>query len=129
MLAAIIRGLATTAMVREFPGNEPEPELLNAALWHAARDGISDNLVHPNTGQMLPAKQVTGDLIDLIGDTLDEHGDRDTVSGWLDRLFAEGTGADRQRAAFNSGGLPAVAALLHHTLAAESVPVAGNQAV
>jgi carboxylate-amine ligase len=129
MLAGIIRGLATTAMVRDFPGQDPEPELLNAALWHAARDGISENLVHPDTGEMLPARSVVGDLLDLIGATLDEHGDRETVSGWLDRLFTEGTGADRQRAAFRSGGLPAVAALLHDTVAAESVPVAGNQAL
>ncbi|MHA6693786.1 carboxylate-amine ligase [Homoserinimonas sp. A520] len=130
LLAAIIRGLVATAMVREFPGPGPEPELLNAALWHAARDGISANLVHPDTGEMLSAKQVTGDLLDLIGGALDEHGDRDKVSGWLDRLFAEGAGADRQRAAFNSGGLPAVAALLRNTVAAESVaPMAGNQAL
>jgi carboxylate-amine ligase len=123
MLAGIIRGLATTAMVREFPGPDPEPELLNAALWHAARDGITENLVHPDTGEMLPARRVVDDLLELIGDTLNEHGDRETVSGWLDRLFAEGTGADRQRAAFRSGGLPAVAALLHDTVAADSVRV------
>ena len=116
MLAAIIRGLVATAMVREFPGPGPEPELLNAALWHAARDGITDQLVHPDTGQILRAKQVIGDLLELIGDALAEHDDRDRVLEWVERLFAEGTGADRQRAAFVSGGLPAVAALLHNTV-------------
>jgi carboxylate-amine ligase len=116
MLAAIIRGLVETAEVRETPGPDPAPELLNAALWHAARDGIADHLVHPDTGTMTPARQVVDDLLELIGDSLTGHGDAETVSGWLKRLFEEGTGADRQRTAYLSGGLPALAALLRSTL-------------
>ncbi|HEU4807198.1 MAG TPA: YbdK family carboxylate-amine ligase [Homoserinimonas sp.] len=117
LLAAIIRGLVVTAEGGEASGPDPEPELLNASLWHAARDGIGDHLVHPDTGEMMPARKVIDDLIALIRGALMEHGDLETVVGWLERLFAEGTGADRQRAAFVAGGLPAVAAVLHDTIA------------
>lgn len=116
LLAAIVRGLATTAMESDPPTPGPEPELLNASLWHAARDGITGNLVHPDSGEMLPARQVADDLLEQIGDQLTKHGDLETVTGWLDRLFAEGTGADRQRQAFENGGLPALGALLRNSL-------------
>lgn len=119
LLAAMVRGLAVTAMTTPSPGPDPEPELLNASLWHAARDGITDHLVHPDTGEMLPARQVVDDLLELIGDQLTEHGDHQTATGWLDRLFAEGTGANRQRAAFSTGGLPALGALLRNSLHAQ----------
>jgi carboxylate-amine ligase len=119
-LAAVVRGLVTTAMQGEPAGRQPEPELLNASLWHAARDGIADRLVHPDSGEMLPARQVVDDLLELIGDQLAEHGDRETVSGWVERLFTEGTGADRQRVAFSTGGLPALGALLRNSLHSQS---------
>jgi carboxylate-amine ligase len=112
MLAAIIRGLVVTVTEREAKGQEPEPELLNASLWHAARDGIGDHLVHPNMGEMMPARKVVDDLVEQISGALARHGDDETVNGWLQGLFEEGSGADRQRAAFAAGGLPAVAGLL-----------------
>ena len=116
MLAAIIRALVETATVQEPSGADPEPELLNASLWHAARDGLGDRLVHPDTGELVPARRVVDDLVDQVSDALSEHGDAEMVSGWLQQLFEQGTGAERQRAAFSSGGLPAVAALLRGAL-------------
>lgn len=123
LLAAIVRGLVTTAMDERDWGQEPEPELLNASLWHAARDGITGDLVHPDTGQKRPAQLVVDDLLHLISDALAEHGDDETVNGWVEKLFTEGGGADRQRAAFVKGGLPALAALLRSTLGTERAAV------
>lgn len=116
MLAAIIRALVETATEQEPRGADPAPELLNASLWHAARDGLSDRLVHPDTGELVSARAVVDDLLDQIAGTLSRHGDDEMVSGWLRQHFADGTGAARQRAAFEAGGLPAVAALLRSAL-------------
>ncbi|MEX1078242.1 MAG: glutamate--cysteine ligase [Homoserinimonas sp.] len=116
LLAAIIRGLVVTAEQRGPTTPDPESELLNASLWHAARDGIGGQLVHPDAGELTPARKVIDDLVELIGDALAQHGDQEAVNGWLERLFAEGTGADRQRAAFVTGGLPALGAVLRSGL-------------
>src|SRR5690606_5049253 len=88
MLAAIIRGLVDTATEREAPGADPAPELLNASLWHAARDGLGDQLVHPDTGELTPARRVVDDLVEQVGAALSRHGDGETVSGWLQQHFA-----------------------------------------
>ena len=125
LLAAIVRGLASAAMADGDPGPGPEPELLNASLWHAARDGISGGLVDPDTGQMQPAREVVDRLMEFVAPALAEEGDLSTVTGWLGRLFEEGTGAERQRAAFATGGIPTLAALLRSSLSSW-LPAAGG---
>src|SRR5690554_3356518 len=75
LLAAIVRGLVSTALTDGDWGDGPEPELLNASLWHAARDGISGDLVNPDTGRLLPARQVVDRLVDTITAGLSSEGD------------------------------------------------------
>lgn len=116
LVAALVRGLVSTALASSDPVALDDAEFLDVSLWHAARDGITGQLVNPQTEKLAPAREVVTALLDHISAALAEEGDRETVTGWLDRLFEEGTGADRQRAAFTSGGLPSVAALLRSTL-------------
>ncbi len=115
LLTALVRGLVHAAMLGDDWGRAPDPELLNAELWHAARDGISDQLVDPNTGEMRPAREVVDSLVALISPTLTNSEELALVNGWLSRLFEEGTGGQRQRRAFLEGGVPALAALLHNS--------------
>lgn len=119
LLAALVRGLVDAAGAGGEWGRDPEPELLDLALWHAARDGISGSLVDPATGELRPAADVVTDLVALVAPTFTDD-DLALVTGWLDRLFEEGTGAVRQREAWTSGGVPALAALLRTSLSPTS---------
>ncbi|MCW4385865.1 glutamate--cysteine ligase [Salinibacterium sp. SYSU T00001] len=117
LLAALTRGLVTTALSgRELPP-ALDAELIDAALWHAARDGISDELVHPATGVIVPAREAVDALVEHVAEALESEGDLERVREWVDRIFREGTGAARQRAAYERGGRPALAALFHASLA------------
>ena len=116
LLAALVRGLVSTAVAGGLDGTTLPPELLTASLWHAARDGIADQLVDPDTGSLAPAHAVAQRMLEQVAPALEAEGDLEVVSAWLERLFAEGNGTARQRAAYQSGGLPALAALLHGTI-------------
>jgi carboxylate-amine ligase len=116
LLAALVRGLADAAMRDEGWGPSPQPELLDLAQWHAARDGITDRLVDPDAGELRPAREVVGRMMRLVSPTFTDADELALVNGWLGRLFEEGTGGARQREAFASGGVPALAELLRSAL-------------
>ena len=103
MLAALCRALVVTSLERGL--DSPPPELLDVALWHAARDGIGGELLDPRTGGLAPARVVVDGLLDHVGEALVTHGDLDLARVSLDWLFAQGTGATRQRRAHRSGRL------------------------
>ena len=114
LLAALCRALVATAL--EEPGGSEQtpamhPELLDAALWHAARDGISDRLVHPETGALASADDVVADLRRHIDSALRSSGDAAFVDRGLQRLRTDGTGATLQRAAFARAGILGVQGL------------------
>ena len=104
LLAALARGLVERALVSETAA--VEPELLNAALWHAARDGLSDRLVLD--GVLVPAADAVDALLDHV---LLSDADLTHVREGIARLRAEGTGADRQRATYAAAGMGGLAAL------------------
>lgn len=112
--AALGRGLVETAAVAWSRG-EPVPEirvdLLRAATWRASRYGIADQLVHPVSGELAPARTVVDALVRHIAPTLACVGDADRVDEIIERLFARGTGATRQRGVseVHAGDLRAVA--------------------
>lgn len=118
LLAVLARGLVTTALAGSTHPHL-DPEFIDAALWHAAREGISSTLVNPLTGQLVPARQAVDALVDHAAEALDADGDLQRVRDWVEQLFTEGTGADRQRAAYDAGGRPALAALFRSSLAPE----------
>jgi gamma-glutamyl:cysteine ligase YbdK (ATP-grasp superfamily) len=102
---------------RGAPAPGMDPELLDAALWHASRDGIRGQLVSPLDRELAPAWSVTDALLRHVGDALDESGDRPLVLELLDRLWQSGTGAEIQHRAFQAGGLPGVRSLYERTFA------------
>ncbi|MEU3369292.1 glutamate--cysteine ligase [Streptomyces sp. NPDC006711] len=110
MLAGIVRALATTAL-REHKDAAPEPqcqpELLQAAMWHAARYGLSSTLLDTE-GRPHAAGDVLYRLAEHITRALEEHGDTRHVEPLIHRLLREGTGADRQRDVLVHGGMPAL---------------------
>ncbi|MFF9061040.1 glutamate--cysteine ligase [Streptomyces sp. NPDC014882] len=111
MLAGIVRALVATALAEATADQAPPPELLQAAMWHAARHGLDDTLIDPAGGRRR-AGDVLCRLLGHIAPALDAAGDTRQVAALVHRLLQEGTGADRQRAALDRGGMRAVVDLL-----------------
>jgi len=114
LLAALVRALVVTGLAhtdRGVPPPEVEPELLDASLFHASRDGVGGRLLHPVTRELAPARTVVESLLHHVDDALTAAGDRLRVAALLDRLWVSGTGAQVQRRALQSGGLTGLRAL------------------
>ena len=122
LLAVLVRALVTTLAAA--PGGEagaavPDPELLEAGLWQAARFGLGGNLLaHP--GGNIPAAGHLAALLDYVGPALEESGDRDFAAAGIARVLSGGTGAERQRTAFRAGGFTALMQLYAGSLDAEN---------
>jgi carboxylate-amine ligase len=123
LVAALCRGLVETA-AREWAAGVPAEavptELVRLATWQAARWGLGGDLLDPTTSLRRPARDVVATLVGHIRPALRAAGDEGLVDERVDRVFARGTGAARQRAALQAGGrLDAVVAmLLRETIAA-----------
>jgi glutamate---cysteine ligase / carboxylate-amine ligase len=114
MLAGIVQGLVDTATADTsagVPAPECAPELLQAAMWHAARHGLSDTLIDPVGGRRR-AGDVLYELLRHVDGALQASGTTRQVTALVHRLLQNGTGADRQRAALADGGPRAVTDLI-----------------
>jgi carboxylate-amine ligase len=99
-IAALCRGLVETA-AREWRRGEPAPDvptsLLRVATWQAARFGVEGDLIDPRTMRGAPARDVVASLVSYIAPAVDDGGDRLVVDRGVERLWARGNGAMRQR--------------------------------
>ncbi|MEU6813137.1 glutamate--cysteine ligase [Streptomyces sp. NPDC046831] len=114
MFAGLVRALADTALHEAEEGRpaaEPGPELLQLAMWQAARHGLGGHLIAPD-GRRLRAGDVVRRLLHHVGPALEAAGDTREVAPRVDRLLRQGTGADRQRRALAEGGLDGVVRLI-----------------
>lgn len=102
LLAGLIRAMTATALQATTgdPVFRPMPEMLRAACWRAARDGLTGQGIDLATGQLVPAVDQIGQLLSWLQPALKEHGDTELVNTLWSRLRATGSGADRQRAAY-----------------------------
>ena len=113
-VAGLVRALVETAAT-QWRGHDPDPTpaaVVRAGAWRASRYGVRDRLVDPVDRSLAPAADVVWALFEQLGPALDRAGDTDLVQDGLTRILAEGTGADRQRAAARAadGDLAAVVA-------------------
>lgn len=116
LLTALCRGLVATALHSCTSRDQPEPELLDAALWHAARDGLGGSLVHPVSGLLVPASDAVQALLEETRQQLVASGDLTVVETLLRDTITRGSGAERQRQALATGGLGSLAQLLRTEL-------------
>ncbi|HTJ76347.1 MAG TPA: glutamate--cysteine ligase [Acidimicrobiales bacterium] len=103
VVAGLIRALAWTGAQEELDGRPPDErrqEVLEAAMWRAARYGLDGTLVSPGAAGPRPAPEVVTELLDHVRPGLEAHGDWETVGEGTTRIVSEGNGARRQRAAF-----------------------------
>lgn len=122
MFAGLVRALVATELSEAGSGSrapEPVPELMKAAMWQAARYGLSGDLIGPG-GRRCRADDAVHQLVDRVRPALEEAGDTRKVTSLVQRLVQSGTGADRQRHALADGGLAAVTALITGGLEAAS---------
>jgi carboxylate-amine ligase len=102
-IAGLIRSLAWTCAAAEKLGQPtmaPPQEVMEASTWRAARYGLGGSLVSPITQRAEPAAVVIGELLDVVADGLEFHGDRERVTASVKGILEGGNGADRQRAAY-----------------------------
>ncbi|MCA0146693.1 glutamate--cysteine ligase [Blastococcus sp. LR1] len=114
--AALVRSLVRVLAARAERGEpvpQPRRELLRAARWRAARDGISGQLFDPLAGHVVDARTAVERLLAELADDLAERGEEDEVRALVGQLFARGTSAVRQRATWRrTGDLREVAAAI-----------------
>jgi carboxylate-amine ligase len=114
LIAALCRGLVNAA-AQDWRDGVPVPEwrtdLLRAAHWRAARDGLTHHLLDPSDRRTKPVRDVMDALIGHIGTWLEATADVALVHRAVERVLAGGAGATRQRAVHESrGSLEAVVA-------------------
>ena len=95
-------------------------ELLSAAILHAAHSGMRGRLFDPLSGELAPASSCLAGFLRMLRSELIETGDLDAVAEAAARLLADGTGATRQRAAFERGGLEHLGVLLSTSITADT---------
>jgi glutamate---cysteine ligase / carboxylate-amine ligase len=104
LIAALARALVETLAVAGDTAEPPRSDLLRAAWWRAARYGLTGDLVHPVDWDLVPAAEALRALAEVVGPALAEAGDTSLVDDGLTRLATSGTGARRQRQAFERTG-------------------------
>lgn len=118
-LALLCRALIHTSLTDPSLLRAPEmpAEVLDAALWHAARFGVSGTLLHPTLARLAPASQVIAGLLKASAQALGP--DYGFVARRVQRILERGPGAVQQRAAFLQGGISELRELLLQTFTAQ----------
>lgn len=104
-LALLIRALVTAAMALPRQDHVIPPERLDIAQWQAARYGLADRLFDATRGISLPAETVVRGLFGHVSPYFTTAADEAFVRQGLRRILSHGTGAARQRAAVDRGGI------------------------
>ena len=107
MLAGLSRSLARTCLDQHRRGVEvvhERPELLRAAKWHASRYGLEGELVDVAARKAVPAADLIGSFLAYLRPDLEAQGEWAEVSGLVRATIDRGTGAARQRKAFETSG-------------------------
>lgn len=98
--AVLTRGLVQTAIGKLEAGIEGphiDQQVGAAAVWSAARYGLTGPAIDTVEEVRVPALKMLGNLIEWIADELEESGDTAVAKQLLTALEHHGTGAARQR--------------------------------
>ncbi|WP_404290965.1 YbdK family carboxylate-amine ligase [Glutamicibacter arilaitensis] len=114
-LAVLMRALVDTVLQRPAPECQGSSELLQLALWQAARSGLQGNLLDPCTGVNAAASIHVRQLLDYVASALRSNDDEELIEQAVEKWLRNGTGAQRQRSAWHTGGSRALldSALAH----------------
>ncbi|MFL6118937.1 glutamate--cysteine ligase [Actinophytocola sp.] len=101
LLATVTRALimvSIEAVERGERGPRISTELLRAACWRSARDGLAGEGIDVRTGRLQPATALLESLFAHVRPALEDCGELHLVSTGYKQLLAEGCGATRQQA-------------------------------
>jgi carboxylate-amine ligase len=123
---AVLQALLSRALVRRAladleRGREAaplSPQVSAAAVWAAARHGLTGQLVDAGEETRRPAWSLVGELLAHVREQLEESGDLDEVENLLTALRTDGTGSVQQRAVAGRGTAAAVRWLTARTVPA-----------
>jgi carboxylate-amine ligase len=108
LIAGLFRAIVERAARAEQAGlprpHRPDP-LYRAAMWRAARSGLSDTLL--STGDVpeaLPAQEVLHGLVDRLRPELEDAGDWEVVRELAAAALARGSSCERQRTRYGERG-------------------------
>ena len=108
LIAAVFRALVEEAVTfeeRGAPAVLPADPIHRAAMWRAARSGLSGPLLDASpTPAPQPAAEVVRALVNRLREPLELAGDWSTVNELTDELLANGESSTRQRARFAERG-------------------------
>ncbi|GAA4523407.1 MULTISPECIES: carboxylate-amine ligase [Nonomuraea] len=99
-IIGLVRGLVVRALADVARGDRGLPipsEVVRAAYWRAARDGLTGDSLDVRHGTLVPAPLMARRLLAHVSDALSEAGDLPYVEDGLERLLDKGSGAERQR--------------------------------
>lgn len=126
LVASLARALVETASSVS-DSRAWRSDLLRAASWRSGRYGLSSTLVNPSTFSLAPAREVVGTLRSHCESALRDAGDWEWTAEAFERLLARGTGAARQRSAYEATGDVAgvVQDLIRRTVDSQNPTAAG----
>ena len=107
LIAVLVRALVETAAREWDDGVDPAPVptlLLRMAAWQASNCGLRGQLLDFGTFTPAPAADVVHALVDFLAPVLAEQGELDLVRHGVNRILADGTGAQQQRQALCAPG-------------------------
>jgi len=116
--AALARALVLTALTDLAGGREASrigEQVCAAALWSAARYGLTGPGVHPFEERRVSATSLLDELLVRVRPALEEAGDVAAVHTLIGEVRYRGTGADRQRGAAADGPSGVVDMLVRQT--------------
>jgi carboxylate-amine ligase len=100
------------------------PPMHRAALWRAARGGLSGELLdHSRHPRPVPAADAVWAMVERLRGPLTELGDHDEVQFLTESILARGNSADRQRATFAERGR--LQDVMEHVVAETEGPAGG----
>ncbi|TQM54202.1 carboxylate-amine ligase, partial [Halopolyspora algeriensis] len=103
LLAGLVRALVITAL-DDIAGGRPvapvDDQMLQAACWRAAREGLEGVGFDVFTRRVLPAWDLLDGLVRHVHPALEESGDLDRVASLLRELRERGSATSRQREVF-----------------------------
>lgn len=109
--AVLVRALVSRCIAEAERGVtriDPHLDLVKGAHWQAARNGLSSEIVHPLTGDSVPAQHAVAALVEHVQHELSAAGDLEVVEDYLARRRVEGDPATVQLRRFQEGGIPAL---------------------
>ena len=107
LIAGLCRALVETAAREARHDCRPSgvrTDLLRAAMWRAARSGLSGDLVDPVEAQSVDAWNQIDKLVDHLAIALQTSGDAGVVDAGLRDIQDRGTGSDEQRISYARQG-------------------------